>query len=659
MPTESFLKNDLIHDLSEIINEKKVPHIFFALFETNYQVSVLKEALAVLKLNIEGIVSDEELLELRLEKMRPKISETESKFSYKKYTLEKFKTFCEDNKDTIVVINNNIQFFSNIANAFQKYNIDCKLYHFSSIKNSTVVNGKVKVINRMAYLNEWPWFMDIINKDMPLDKRAGFGSGQTTGSVISNGKYLHYSDIDTQYSHFKDGFRKADGYREFPEKKKYNITLVGDSRFVNAYAPTELTMATYLQKEFAEKELNYEVKNLSVMANRIQNEFAMIKNLDLDSDDIIICCDGIVGNYYKFMPSDMTLRDKIKLKVSVMKDISDYCQNKGAKLIFVHLPSISDIPNLTDLEKFIFDSYNSVYKVNGYYETVKAMCMAKGIRLLDTTLPLIKNKRTSFFIDATHFSPEGSKLIADILSKYIYEMINDENDEYIRQLTDTAYALHHKYVTESRFKGITEFVDNLKKTAEGKPQNCGAIVMNCNPFTLGHRYLIEQASRQVDYLYILAVEEDRSVFKFKDRIEMIRRGVADIKNVEVIPSGKFVISSITFPEYFEKSAKPDLKVDTTTDIEIFCSYIAPALNIKTRFVGEEPIDMVTNQYNTKMKELLPEYGLNLIEIPRKESGEAPISASRVRKLLQEKNYSEVLKLVPQTTYDYLINVLGY
>ena len=140
---------------------------------------------------------------------------------------------------------------------------------------------------------------------------------------------------------------------------------------------------------------------------------------------------------------------------------------------------------------------------------------------------------------------------------------------------------------------------------------------------------------------------------------MMRRGTADLKNVSIIPSGKFVVSSLTFPEYFEKSKKPDVTVDTTMDLEIFGEYIAPALHVKTRFVGEEPIDMVTNQYNRSMEKNLPKYGITLVEIPRKESGNAVISASRVRKLLGEKDYAGVKAIVPKTTYDYLIDVLGY
>ena len=63
--------------------------------------------------------------------------------------------------------------------------------------------------------------------------------------------------------------------------------------------------------------------------------------------------------------------------------------------------------------------------------------------------------------------------------------------------------------------------------------------MNCNPFTLGHRYLIEQASEKVDHLYVFVVEEDKSFFPFSDRIGLVKKGTADLKNITVKPSGKY------------------------------------------------------------------------------------------------------------------------
>ncbi|MBQ9442198.1 MAG: [Selenomonadaceae bacterium] len=76
--------------------------------------------------------------------------------------------------------------------------------------------------------------------------------------------------------------------------------------------------------------------------------------------------------------------------------------------------------------------------------------------------------------------------------------------------------------------------------------------MNCNPFTLGHEYLIEYASKKVKKLYIFVVEEDKSEFKFADRFELVKRGVKKFSNVEVLPSGKFIISQQTFSGYFNK-----------------------------------------------------------------------------------------------------------
>ncbi len=73
-----------------------------------------------------------------------------------------------------------------------------------------------------------------------------------------------------------------------------------------------------------------------------------------------------------------------------------------------------------------------------------------------------------------------------------------------------------------------------------------------------------------------------------------------------------------------------------------------------RFVGEEPIDKVTRQYNLQMKDKLPQYNIMYDEIPRLKSDNNYISASYVRKLLLNKEYNELDKYVPQTTKEYLM-----
>ena len=200
---------------------------------------------------------------------------------------------------------------------------------------------------------------------------------------------------------------------------------------------------------------------------------------------------------------------------------------------------------------------------------------------------------------------------------------------------------------------LEKYKSELRNISAIKIGKNGSIVMNCNPFTLGHRYLIEWAAKQVKHLYIFAVEEDLSIFPFEDRFMLIKAGTKDLKNVTVLPSGKFIISSITFSEYFQKSEIQDRTIDPSMDITLFAKEIAPVLNITVRFAGEEPIDNITKQYNDSMQRILPEYGIEFVEIKRKESGQQVISASRVRKLLEEKDFRAIKKLVPKTTLAYL------
>lgn len=180
-------------------------------------------------------------------------------------------------------------------------------------------------------------------------------------------------------------------------------------------------------------------------------------------------------------------------------------------------------------------------------------------------------------------------------------------------------------------------------------KNIGSIVMNCNPFTYGHRYLIEQASETVDFLIIFVVEEDESTFSFDERFAMVCSGTGDLKNVMVVPSGPFILSKTTFPEYFVKAADEDMVKNVENDITCFAERIAPHLNISYRFVGEEPEDMVTNEYNLAMKRILPENGIRLVEIPRKERHGKYISASSVRRCLEAHDMDGLDGLVPEST----------
>lgn len=186
----------------------------------------------------------------------------------------------------------------------------------------------------------------------------------------------------------------------------------------------------------------------------------------------------------------------------------------------------------------------------------------------------------------------------------------------------------------------------------GEGINRGAIVMNCNPFTLGHRSLVEYAVNNCDEVIIFAVQEDRSIFPFSDRFSLIKQGVKDMKNVSVVSGGNYIISNATFPTYFIKGTD-ELAAQTKLDATVFATRIAPALNITVRFVGEEPTDKTTLAYNQAMREVFSNNGIELKIIPREQKGNQIVSASTVRKALSEDDWETIYRMVPKSTLTYL------
>jgi len=204
---------------------------------------------------------------------------------------------------------------------------------------------------------------------------------------------------------------------------------------------------------------------------------------------------------------------------------------------------------------------------------------------------------------------------------------------------------------EDRKNGICDFLSGLSK--EKRDGVIGAAVMNCNPFTKGHRYLIEAAARQCDYLYVFVLSEAKSEFSATDRREMVKKGTEHLENVCVLPTGPYLISSATFPTYFLKSTDNKDKVRCDVDIEIFSKYFAPHFNITKRFVGSEPFSLVTARYNEILKEELPKRGIELLEIERMEYCGKAISATDVRTAVKNNDINTLYALLPQTTIEYL------
>lgn len=314
-------------------------------------------------------------------------------------------------------------------------------------------------------------------------------------------------------------------------------------------------------------------------------------------------------------------------------------------------------------------------------DELNALLMAEGIRLdanleyiaglyddkheLAATGSCYANTLRCFAVDS---SRQGEGLLGKMLTHLIdYEIRRGNTHLFIYTKTDKAFFFADLgFVEIARVDGLVSFMENrrggfssyLERLAgQKRGDNSAALVMNCNPFTLGHRWLVEKAAAENDTVHLFVVSEDKSFFPFKDRYELVKKGCADLKNVLLHETGSYMISNAVFPSYFLEDDQAVIKAQAKLDIELF-KKIAAALGIKSRYVGEEPFSKVTAIYNEIMCEELPQAGIKCVIIPRKEENGEPISASRVRELLRENHIDEVRAMVPRSTFDYLLSPAG-
>jgi len=250
-----------------------------------------------------------------------------------------------------------------------------------------------------------------------------------------------------------------------------------------------------------------------------------------------------------------------------------------------------------------------------------------------------------------------SKLISYLINYfqtkriYHYKIFTKiENEKYFETFGLQVIARTDLVVLmESKHYGIKDKLKQIKVKYNIPNQDYCALVLNANPFTNGHRYLVEKAQEYNDGVLIFVVEEDKSMFSFAERLLLVKEGVADLKNIYVVPSTEYLVSNLTFPNYFIKDDSISTREETLLDAIIFMDYFVKEFSIIKRLLGSET-DIITLKYNTVLKEIL---GDLIIEIPRKRKDDIVISASLVRKLYQERNFKALEKIVPETTLEYL------
>ncbi|MGP6147736.1 [citrate (pro-3S)-lyase] ligase [Jeotgalibaca sp. A122] len=239
---------------------------------------------------------------------------------------------------------------------------------------------------------------------------------------------------------------------------------------------------------------------------------------------------------------------------------------------------------------------------------------------------------------------------------YVYTKPESVQSFLYMGFKEIARVENHLVFLEKATKGFDNFLEELK-TRKIPGENIAGIVMNANPFTLGHQYLIEKASKENDVVHVFVLSEDLSVFPQKVRKELVEKGTAHLSNVLVHDTGDYMVSAKTFPSYFLREEADVTEIQARLDALIFCEKIAPALNINRRYVGMEPLSFATNIYNEALKKVFGKK-LELIILERKQVGADVISASRVRQLLKENKVAETRPLLPDSTYEFLNTAAG-
>lgn len=535
-----------------------------------------------------------------------------------------------DNKKKILLVYDNQDYFTNIG--YEEFIGLCdkdELNFFLYWYKGKCVNDGVDVENeaeRMFKNNSGIHYILVKNKDIIKEGQNDFycniviAEEEYKDNILSLRDTLHQKNIHTYLVRVP----RIDDIKEDARHMEWKF---GSIMHRHNWTIRKDELKRYLKKI---TELKFEDAKRKVM----QRENARKRGIEGGNRTIFLVGPCTVGGWEAFSEEslcDMLYKQLISLKLNysivnvvigktlslITKEILEYDIKRNDIVLFIE--SVFD-KEAADI--------NLDYLYNNY----------KGDMWLYTDEPL-------------HTTYKGNELIASELINNVIKPIAD--------ISETMYdddILHkgEKQLTYEESIALRKYFNDIGKYCNESYGVIGACVVTCNPFTKGHYYLIESASKQVDFLYVFVVEENAVFFQFEDRIEMVRRGVANLKNVIVLPSGRFIISKDTFKNYFEKEQHQDVIIDAAKDTMIFRNYIAPELRISKRFVGEEPEDNITNQYNQSLKNDLSDV-VEVVEIPRKKIEGKIISASMVRRYFNENKWEEIGNMVPQSTLEYLKN----
>ncbi|NLY62983.1 MAG: [citrate (pro-3S)-lyase] ligase [Erysipelothrix sp.] len=291
----------------------------------------------------------------------------------------------------------------------------------------------------------------------------------------------------------------------------------------------------------------------------------------------------------------------------------------------------------------LFENDNLIATAARYQNVIKCVAVDsdyQGSASFNEIISYLMNQNTShgYFKHYVYTKPESQKA---------FEYLGFQAIENV----DNKLVFMEKAIT-----GFNSFIKKLEAEQVDK-ENIAAIVMNANPFSLGHQYLVEKAASENDFVYVFVLSEEMSVFTTSIRTELVKAGLSHLDNVKVLSTENYMVSNATFPSYFLKEDDDTTAIQARLDAKIFANHIAKALKISKRLVGEEPYSRSTNLYNEAMKIEFADK-LDLEVIPRLANNEDIISATKIRNFLIADDLNSVKKYVPKTTYDFLVSEAG-
>lgn len=259
------------------------------------------------------------------------------------------------------------------------------------------------------------------------------------------------------------------------------------------------------------------------------------------------------------------------------------------------------------------------------------------------------------------------KHITNLIFKYLVDILYSKNIHHFFVFTlpkneKIFLSLNMKRVVKTMNtvllesgEHISDVLNRLKINYDISNSKKACLIINANPMTLGHQYLIETAAKENKEVIVFVVSEDLSSFPFSDRFKIIKEATKHLTNVKVLPSLSYLVSRITFPKYFLKEDQLIQDEQTLVDVLVYKEYYAKIFKINMRYLGEEPYSYNTSKYNKVLKDYL---GQHVKIIKRLEHNKKAISASQVRKLMKADKIEKLKDLVPKATYDFLQSERG-